>query len=408
MDNNRSVLSICVAAAMLAGCGGSQPPIGAPGAMPRASAVTAVRAIHHATPASSYYQTLHSFGWDSDGYWPVASLINVNGTFYGTTAAGGGTEFGGGTVFAITPTGTENVLHSFADISDGASPFGPLIDVKGTLYGTTSGGGTNKAGTVFSITPTGTEKVLYSFKGGTSDGEDPLAGLINVAGKLYGTTCYGGASNRGTVFSISIAGKEHVLYSFGGAPDGAWPNAGLIDVKGMLYGTTWRGGTYGSTYGDGTVFSVSAGGKEQVLHSFGNGSDGYWPYASLIDVKGILYGTAYYGGAYGGGAVFTISTTGVEQVLHSFARRHGAGGPYASLIYAKGALYGTTRFGGSNGDGAVFRVEMAGVGHVLHSFGNSPDGANPYAGLVEAKGTLYGTTYFGGTHDEGTVFALTP
>jgi hypothetical protein len=30
----RCALSSCVAAAMLAGCGGSQPPIGAPGAMP--------------------------------------------------------------------------------------------------------------------------------------------------------------------------------------------------------------------------------------------------------------------------------------------------------------------------------------------------------------------------------------
>jgi hypothetical protein len=30
---NRSVLSVGIAAAMLAGCGGSQPPIGAPGAM---------------------------------------------------------------------------------------------------------------------------------------------------------------------------------------------------------------------------------------------------------------------------------------------------------------------------------------------------------------------------------------
>ena len=103
LEFGRIILSSCVAAAMLAGCGGSQPPIGALGEMPQASAVTAVRAIHHATPTSSYYQTLHSFGWDSDGYWPVASLINVNGTFYGTTAAGGGTEFGGGTVFRNHP-----------------------------------------------------------------------------------------------------------------------------------------------------------------------------------------------------------------------------------------------------------------------------------------------------------------
>ncbi|MGA8474385.1 MAG: hypothetical protein WB681_04900, partial [Candidatus Cybelea sp.] len=38
-DFSRSVFGIC-AAAMLAGCGGSQPPIGAPGAMPQTSAIT--------------------------------------------------------------------------------------------------------------------------------------------------------------------------------------------------------------------------------------------------------------------------------------------------------------------------------------------------------------------------------
>ena len=36
----RAALSSCVAAAMLAGCGGSQPPTGAPGAMPQRTNMT--------------------------------------------------------------------------------------------------------------------------------------------------------------------------------------------------------------------------------------------------------------------------------------------------------------------------------------------------------------------------------
>jgi hypothetical protein len=39
LDFSRCALSICAAAAMLAGCGGSQPPIGAPGAMAQTSAI---------------------------------------------------------------------------------------------------------------------------------------------------------------------------------------------------------------------------------------------------------------------------------------------------------------------------------------------------------------------------------
>jgi uncharacterized repeat protein (TIGR03803 family) len=46
------------------------------------------------------------------------------------------------------------------------------------------------------------ETVVYSFGGG-SDGVRPRAGLINVGGTLYGTTEGGGASNRGTVFAVT-------------------------------------------------------------------------------------------------------------------------------------------------------------------------------------------------------------
>ncbi|MGB8965119.1 MAG: hypothetical protein WCB99_05720 [Candidatus Cybelea sp.] len=45
------------------------------------------------------------------------------------------------------------MLHSFGDGTDGAQPFAGLVDVKGTLYGTTAQGGTYGYGTVFALTP---------------------------------------------------------------------------------------------------------------------------------------------------------------------------------------------------------------------------------------------------------------
>jgi uncharacterized repeat protein (TIGR03803 family) len=79
----------------------------------------------------------------------------VKGRLYGTTAGGGASSgcTGCGTVFRITLSGEEKVLHSFAGGSDGAVPKAGLIDVGGTLYGTTSDGGTSKTGTVFALTP---------------------------------------------------------------------------------------------------------------------------------------------------------------------------------------------------------------------------------------------------------------
>ena len=107
----------------------------------------------------------------------------------------------------ITASGKETVLYSFKGRPDGANPHGALLNVNGTLYGTTLGGGAHclkhgGCGTVFSITTSGAETVLHSF-GGSGGGRNPEAGLIDVKGTLYGTTLEGGASDDGTVFSLA-------------------------------------------------------------------------------------------------------------------------------------------------------------------------------------------------------------
>jgi uncharacterized repeat protein (TIGR03803 family) len=56
-------------------------------------------------------------------------------------------------VFKVTPAGVAKILHSFGSGTDGASPEAGLIDVGGTLYGTTEEGGAVDAGTVFKVTP---------------------------------------------------------------------------------------------------------------------------------------------------------------------------------------------------------------------------------------------------------------
>ena len=86
--------------------------------------------------------------------------------------------------------GTETVLHAFGAGQDGAIPSGPLVKVGSAFYGTTTQGGASNAGTVFTIAPSGAEQIIYSFKGGT-DAENPT-GLINVGGTLYGTSPFGG------------------------------------------------------------------------------------------------------------------------------------------------------------------------------------------------------------------------
>jgi len=377
-------------------------------------------------------------GGSTDGSLPEAGLINIGGTLYGTTSSGGagGCASGGagcGTVFKVNPTtGTETVVYSFcsqggANCTDGDTPDASLIDVGGTLYGTTYGGGANLYGTVFKLTPsTDTEKVIHSFIG--VNGADPVASLIDVGGTLYGTTSSTYSDFRygpGLVIALTPNGTHwthKVLHRFASYPsDGYSPGAGLINLNGILYGTTSNGG-------GGTVYKVNpTTGAEAVVYSFcsqTNCTDGEGPAASLIDVNGALYGTTELGGNNKYGTVFKVDpTTGAETVLHSFNGTDGAY-PDARLIAINGALYGTTSDGGGTGCfgqgcGTVFKVNpTTGDETVVYSFcsqSNCTDGAFPGAGLIDVGGALYGTTVEGGVSGCilggfgcGTVFKITP
>jgi uncharacterized repeat protein (TIGR03803 family) len=395
----RYALSLSAAAALLSGCGGSQPPLGlAPEGM----------AQPH-TFVSQPYNIIHEFGKTAgDGTNPYSELIVVKGTLYGTTYSGGSNNVG--TVFALTKTGEETVLHSFGGSGDGSDPAAGLVDVNGTLYGTTVEGGANNSGTVFSITRSGKEKILFSFPFSANAGAQPFASLIDVNGTLYGTTYQGGdiycgSGGCGSVFSITTSGTEKVLHSFGmQTNDGMSPLAALLDVNGTLYGTTTQGGKYKR----GTIFSISTAGKERVLYSFGtNSNDGYYPSSTLIYAKGAIYGTTQHGpGPQYAGTVFSITTFGRERTVFNFNGGDGSQ-PIAGLINVKGLFYGTTLMGGVKNVGTVFSLTAAGDETVLHSF-STGSGVSPFAGLVVADGTLYGTTYGSGYQHHGNAYSLTP
>jgi uncharacterized repeat protein (TIGR03803 family) len=260
---------------------------------------------------------------------------------------------------------------------------------------------------------TGTYSLLYSFQWG-SDGAFPFSGLVrDSSGNLYGTTSYDGQLGYGTVFKITSGGTETVLHSFAGSPsDGQSPQyASLtLDATGNVYGTT----AYGGEFGYGTVFEVATTGTESVLYNFTGGADGSQPYGGLVrDGAGNLYGTTVSGGAYGQGVVFTLTPGGTESVLHDFGSSPTDGKePTSDLTRdSSGNLYGTTKDGGAFSYGTVFEVSASGTESVLYSFKGSPtDGANPgHGGLLrDASGNLYGVTHSGGANGYGTVFKLTP
>jgi uncharacterized repeat protein (TIGR03803 family) len=249
---------------------------------------------------------------------------------------------------------------------DGRGPNGDLLTLKGVLYGTTFSGGNGVLGdgTVFSLTTSGVEHVLYKFKGGT-DGFSPNGGLVAIDGVLYGTTNAGGihcgtrapSPGCGTVFSVTASGKEKVLYRFKGRTDGIAPVGGLVVLDGKLYGVTSMGGVTRrcpqSSYGKGcgTVFSVDVAGHERVLYRFRGDRDGALPGSGLLAIDGKLYGTTYWGGdaacRYYCGTLFEIETSGVEKVLYRFQGGSDGSVPASELLYLGGVLYGSTTSGGN-------------------------------------------------------------
>lgn len=156
-----------------------------------------------------------------------------------------------GTVYRVTPSGAEVVLHSFTGGAGGSLPVAPLVQgIDGNFYTTTESGGASQSGSLVKITPTGTVTTVYSFNSGP-EGQSPI-GLTQASdGNLYGTTSQGGASGNGTLFEIRSSGVGFVLYSFaGGATDGSNPDVVILGRDGNFYGTARAGGKGGQ----GTIF----------------------------------------------------------------------------------------------------------------------------------------------------------
>jgi uncharacterized repeat protein (TIGR03803 family) len=384
----------------------------AAGRLALALPLAAVFSFTQAASAQTFH-LLYQFKSGNDGSQPYANVIlDRKGNLYGTTTIDG--AYSNGTVFKVSPSGRETVLHSFTGTGgDGANPITPLVrDGAGNLYGTTQYGGVFTGpcgaaygcGIVFEVTPGGKETVLHRFTGTGGDGSYPSQGLVrDSAGNLYGTNGGGGAYGFGTVFKLDPAGTETVLYSFNGNNGGGFDPFGgslLRDSAGNLYGTTLR-----------TAYKLDPTGTLTVLHTFNGNGDGIFATGTLTrDPAGNLYGATFYGGAFNFGTIFKIDTTDTETVLHSFSGTGGDGVlPGGGLVRDRaGNLYGTTNSGGSSYFGIVFKLDPSGTETILHTFSGS-DGGVPDLGLVrDSKGNLYGTTQYGGKYGGGVVFKVTP
>ena len=328
-----------------------------------------------AAPAQTF-NTLVNFDGTNGGNSTASLVQGPDGSLYGTSTSGG--TYGGGTVFKLTQAGVLTTLYNFcseSECADGRYPEGALaLGTDGNFYGTTLQGANNicGCGTLFKITPEGRLTTIHRFDG--TDGSNPVAGLIQAFDdSFYGTTVAGGANGEGTLFKITQDGALTTLYAFCAQPmcsDGDQPTGTLVQgVDGSFYGTTGFGG-------------------------LGNS-------CSFIEAPGC-------------GTVFRITPEGKLTTLHSFCETDCSDGaiPWAGLLLARdGNFYGVTPQGGNGIGGTVFKITSNGKLTTIYSFSCMPgcgDGGSPFGQLVQGTDSaLYGTTGGGGAYGDGTIFRLT-
>ncbi len=289
----------------------------------------------------------------------------------------------------------------------------------GNLLATNPGGGEAGEGAIFQVSLNGQLTPLYRFCLQTNCSSEFPEGLYQAPDrKAYGSTTGGGASGNGTLFQLSAGGKETVLYSFCSQPncvDGTDPySAPVPSLKGGLLGTTISGGANDQ----GTLYEISPAGALTTLYSFcaqANCTDGAAPRLPPIQTaNGVIYGTTEGGGQYASGNVYALTPEGRLVSLHSFLSAVAGYSAVPTLTQGSdGNFYGVTQSGGAaTNDGSVFKITPQGRFTSLYNFCPTTycgHGSDP-VGLVQGSdGNLYGVTRTGGRDDAGgTIFKITP
>ncbi|HEY3975284.1 MAG TPA: choice-of-anchor tandem repeat GloVer-containing protein [Candidatus Sulfotelmatobacter sp.] len=325
-------------------------------------------------------KVIFSFADGNDGGFPSSPLVVASNDDLVSSTLMGGTA-NNGTIFRLSPPTSSNgpwiekVLENFQgqNSGDGSGPLGSLLNQNGTTFGTTSFGGTSNCGTAYKLTPasggTFEETVIFHFACGADGGQPQIGVIADGKGNFFGTTETDGEFNNGVVFQLTPPSdgsnnfRETPIFAFN-VTDGAQPVANLLEFKGSLYGVTFQGGQFGQ----GVVFQLTppaqSGGSwtEVVLHDFSGGTDGGEPQTGLVaDGSGGFFGTASQGGATGNGNFFHLVPPAAQggtwtlTPLHQFAGGNDGSDPIGELLKRGNTVFGTTQ-GSVSGSATVYKI----------------------------------------------------
>ena len=323
-------------------------------------------------PATSTFNKEFDFHQAANGSRPVSSMIQAKDKMlYGVTQFGG--IHNNGTIYQYDPSfDTYTKKYDFDLTGSGDAPSSLMQAADGKLYGTTAYGGANDKGVLFQFDPaTAAYSKKIDFDG--SNGSAPLGELIQLNGKIYGMTREGGANGEGTLFQFDPVTADFVKKIDFDTLKGCYPEGGLtLGADGKLYGVTTSGGANSSNEllnGFGTLFQYDPATNIYVKKiDFEGSANGSSPNGTLVKTNdGKLYGMTTYGGIHviddpkGYGVLFQYdpATSGISKKL-DFDGKGNGNNPNGSLLLASnGNLYGVTSAGGANNMGVIFQYDPA-------------------------------------------------
>lgn len=332
------------------------------------------------------------------------------GTIFGVGSTGDGS------IFKIAPGTTTIVPLIEFDGGNGSIPKDIVFGPDGTIYGTTEFGGANDKGTLFRFNPADPSSFVTLAEFSGTNGRSPNSGLfLDDSGNVFGTAEFGGVNDDGTIFKFDAATATLTsVVNFEGAVAGRRPTSLTAGPDGLLYGAT----AFGSTSGNGTIFSFNPSNNAfQTVTEMNDDTQG--PEVALtIDAAGNIFGVSREGGTSGNndnGAAFKFDRTAGQLTTLQLFNLNTPVGRYPNsklFVDASGDLIG-------RGSQTIFKI--AGSGFIedadlpiladtsisaIATF-DGTNGSGPNGGLVtDAAGNRYGTTADGGTSQQGNLFKI--
>ena len=316
----------------------------------------------------------------TDGAYPYGSVMQYNNKLYGMTSEGG--IYGYGVIFEFDPSTNTFTKKKDLLISLGRYTRSNLTAYCNKLYGLSNEGGNVGQGDLFVYDPaTNALTRKKSFDNWPLQGRNPKGSFVQFGNYLYSMTDEGGTFGKGIIFQYDPVGDVLTTkINLNGTGDGAFPRGNLTEYNGKLYGLITEGGTYDK----GTLFEYTPGTNTFLkIKDFNGNPDGAIPNGSLTLFNNALYGLTSEGGANNLGVLFKYDPVNGFVKLKDFSAGSDGENPWGSLTEFNGSLYGMTKQGGANGFGVLFKYDPVN-GYVKIIDFNGTNGASPRYGHLFA------------------------